>query len=384
MRPYAPLCALFILLLSNILSGQVNKFQRCTGTQNMNTIRSNPAFLEQYNKIEKQVKEYKRLYSSPNSAQRLIDPNGNITIPVVVHVIHGVGQAVGTGTNLSDAQVQSQIDVLNEDFSRMNPDAGLTPNVFTGVASNTMITFRLACRDPNSLATTGITRTASATTNFTGNNMKFTSSGGRDAWATDRYLNVWVVQGFAGNAIGFAQPITQFSSSPNTDGVVVRSDCFGRGVGFTLLPQFNLGRTLTHEVGHWMSLIHVWGPNNGNATDVQNCGDSDECNDTPNQFGPNFGVPALNTASCSNGGDMFMNFMDIPDDVVLNLFTNDQRARMRSVFMPNGIRASFIDNYFKLVAGPRNCSLGVFAVRTPFCEAQDNIQWTISGGETVQ
>ena len=349
----------------------------------MNTIRSNPAFLEQYNKIEKQVKEYKRLYTSSNSTQRLVDPNGNITIPIVVHIIHGVGQAIGTGTNLSDAQVQSQIDVLNEDFSRMNPDAGLTPNAFTGVASNTMITFRLACQDPNGFGTTGITRTASPTTNFTGNNMKFNSSNGRDAWATDRYLNVWVVQGFAGNAIGFAQPITQFSSSPNTDGVVVRADCFGRGAGFTLLPQFNLGRTLTHEVGHWMSLIHVWGPNNGNPTDTQTCNDSDECNDTPNQLGPNFNIPALNTASCGNGGDMFMNFMDIPDDVVLNLFTNDQRVRMRSVFMLGGVRASFIDNYFRLAKLFSDCSLGYYLVQTPFCEANGNISWSITGPSTT-
>jgi Pregnancy-associated plasma protein-A len=386
MRPYAPLCALMLIFhFSWNLNGQENKVVNnqlsCNGGYNLKEIHSNPVLLEQYNKIEKQVREYLKLYGSPSPNQRLIDPNGIITIPIVVHIIHSPGQSIGTGSNISDAQVQSQIDVINEDFSRTNPDAGQTPSNFVGVASNTMIQFRLACRDPNNNVTNGITRTSSSVTNFPiFNNAKFTSSGGKDAWPTNRYLNVWVANSF-GSFNGAAQSILEFSSSPNTDGIVVRADCFGRD--FTnLQPQFNRGRTLTHEIGHWLNLIHTWGPNNGTPGVVQNCNDTDECNDTPNQLGPNFGAPPANTASCSNSGDMFMNYMDITNDEVKNVFTDNQRARMRAMFMLGGLRASFIDNYFKLVAGPRNCTFGFVVAITPFCEAENAIQWNVSGPGT--
>jgi Pregnancy-associated plasma protein-A len=384
MRPYAPLCALIVLMqfFSNTLTGQVNKLPKCGSGLDMKTIRSNPALLEQYNKIEKQVLEYKRLYGTPNSNQRIIDPNGVITIPVVVHIIHGIGQNVGTGTNLSYAQVQSQIDVLNEDFSRTNPDAGQTPSILSGLASNPMFVFRLACFDPDGISTDGITRTPSVVDEFPlESSVKSNGSGGKNPWPADRYLNIWVVKSIIDpDLLGIAQDIMFLNSNPNTDGIIVRADCFGRGSTYNLRASNNKGRTLTHEVGHWLNLIHIWGPSNGRNT-PHTCSDSDECNDTPNQLGPNFDVPTFpNTASCGNSGDMFMNFMDYTDDVAMNLFTNDQRARMRSVFMTGGARASFIDNYFKITAGPQSCSIGAFRVKTPFCEAQNNIQWSITGG----
>jgi hypothetical protein len=354
----------------------------------MSIIRSNPALLEQHNKIERQVRDYKRIYGSPDPTQRLTDPNGEITIPIVVHIIHPMGQAIGTGANLSVAQIQSQIDVLNEDFSRMNPDAGQTPNAFTGVAGNPMFRFILACKDPNGLGTTGITRTASNVANFTpaNNAAKFTNQGGINAWPTNRYLNIWVVPAINGGALlGYAQNIMRYNSDPNTDGVVVAANVFGRGAGFNLDPQFNLGRTLTHEVGHWLNVIHIWGLSMGTTNNPHNCNDSDESADTPNQWGFTLGAPAFPTGSCNNGanGNMFMNFMDLTEDATMNIFTNDQRARMRAVFMPEGVRASFIDNYFSLTRLYNDCSLGYYLVRTPFCAAENNITWSITGPATI-
>lgn len=282
---------------------------------------------------------------------------------------------------MSVAQIQSQIDVLNEDFSRTNPDVAQTPNVFDGVASNPMFRFELACLDPNSSFTTGITRTASGTANFDANRngVKFTSQGGINAWPTDRYLNIWVAPNIGG-VLGFAQPVARLADEPNTDGVVIWSDAFGRGAGFILDPQYDLGRTVTHEVGHWLNLVHIWGPNNGGQG--ANCNDTDDCNDTPNQSIENFGVPAATQASCDNGGDMFMNYMDYTDDVAMNLFTNDQRARMRALFMQGGVRAGFIDNYFSLALGNTTCALSLYQIRTPFCQANGNIVWSITGPAT--
>jgi hypothetical protein len=348
----------------------------------MNTIRSNPSLLLQYNKIEKQVKEYRRLYGISSANQRLVDPNGVITIPVVVHIIHRNGEAIGTGANLSDAQIQSQITVLNQDFSRTNSDANQTPAAFVGVAANPLIRFELACTDPDGFTTNGITRTASGTANFNANRngVKFTNQGGINAWATERYLNIWVAPNIGIGNLGSTQAPAAFASNPNTDGIVIVSNAFGTGAGFNLLPQYNLGRTTTHEVGHWLSLIHVWGPNNGGLG--PNCNDSDECNDTPNQAEENFGAPTAHS-SCSNGGDMFMNYMDYTDDVIMNLFSNDQRIRMRAIFMTGNVRSGFIDNYFKMVGSP-NCTNNVlYGLRTAFCAANGNINWSVTGPATI-
>jgi hypothetical protein len=394
-----PLCA---LLLSFSLNSQVVHSQRCLSEMSMQEIHSNPKLLREYNKIEQLVKDYKKKYGSPNANQRLVDPNGLITIPVVFHVIYRPNHSIGIGTNISLAQIQSQIDVLNEDFSRTNSDAANTPIPFQSKASNPQFAFKLACVDPNGNSTNGVTRTAAAQNKywFWQNEMKRAITGGHDAWPTDRYLNVWVVPALDDLDIstGVTQPITLFSSDPNTDGIAIRSDCTGRGPDFSFKEvtiydtfnreirnfKFNLGRTLTHEIGHWLNLVHIWGPNNGGVLG-QTCSDSDECDDTPNQLSPSdypYYIKHFPDVSCNNGpdGDMFMNFMDYSDDKDMNLFTNGQKIKMRAVFQPGGPRQGFIDNYFKLVfSGYQNCIEGFYFVASPFCEAAGNINWSISG-----
>ena len=305
----------------------------------------------------------------------MVNLNSIIIIPVVVHVIHNIGETIGVGHNISVAQVQSQIDVLNEDFRRLNPDNVNTPIDFQGVAADPNIEFRLACLDPNGNVTDGITRTASAVASFTDNdNIKFNSSGGHDAWPTNRYLNMWVGN-LSGGLLGYAQFPFDYSTKPTTDGVVITTTGFGR-VGNVAVP-FHTGRTATHEVGHWLNLFHIWGD--------ANCG-NDQCNDTPQQREANSGCPIFPSASnCTNNGangDMFMNYMDYTNDQCMNIFTEDQRIRMRAVFAIGGARNSFIDNYFN-ISSPINaiCSTGIVSVNNSNCLP---VTWeVVSGPATI-
>ena len=234
-------------------------------------------------------------------------------IPVVVHVVHS--DAAG---NISDAQIQSQIDVLNKDYRKKNPDVSNVPDVWKPLATDARIQFALAAKDPNGNATNGITRTPTTRASFgTDDKVKSVASGGADPWPSDQYLNIWVCN-LSGGLLGYAQ----FPGGPDaTDGVVILNTAFGT-TGTALAP-FNLGRTATHEIGHWLNLIHIWG-------DRLDCKGTDDVDDTPSAQTPNYGTPTFPHVSCNNGpnGDMFMNYMDYVDDSAMFLFTGGQVARM--------------------------------------------------------
>ena len=237
-------------------------------------------------------------------------------IPVVVHVVWNTA-----AQNVSEAQIRSQIDVLNRDFRRTNPDVSQTPGVFQALTADAEIEFFLATQDPAGNPTTGITRTQTNATSFIDDDrVKSTATGGANAWPADRYLNMWVCQ-LGGGLLGYAQ----FPGGPaNTDGVVITHTGFGT-TGTAAAP-FNLGRTATHEVGHYLNLFHIWGD------DGTGCAGSDQVDDTPNQAGPNAGAPTFPHVSCNNGpnGDLFMNYMDYTDDRAMFMFTAGQVARMRA------------------------------------------------------
>lgn len=253
-----------------------------------------------------------------------------ITIPVVVHVIYN-----NATQNISDAQIQSQITVLNKDFRRLNADASNTPSVWQSIAADAGIEFCLASVDPNGASTTGITRTSTNVTAFSdnGDDMKFTSSGGRDAWPRDKYLNIWVCN-MTGGTLGF----TQLPGGPaSTDGVVVGFRYFG--TTGTVIAPFNKGRTATHEVGHWLNLYHTWGDDGGS------CAGSDNVSDTPNQDDANYQCPSFpltDGCSSSSPGVMFMNYMDYVDDNCMNMFTNGQKTRMLACL--NGTRSAILNS----------------------------------------
>ena len=222
---------------------------------------------------------------------------------------------------------------MNQDFARLNADTNLTPAVWKSLGANTQIQFCLAQRDPNGNPTTGITRTSTSVTAFTGSSDQrifFTAQGGHDIWDRDRYLNIYVCN-LGGGLLGYAQfP----GGNPQTDGTVNLYTAFGTtGV---VNPPYDKGRTVTHEVGHWMNLFHIWG-------DEPDCSQDDQVSDTPLQGPESSGCPTypkIDACQPNSPGVMFMNYMDYSNDACMNLFTNGQSTRMNAAL--NGPRASLL------------------------------------------
>ncbi|MBG6062386.1 hypothetical protein IWX83_002185 [Flavobacterium sp. CG_9.1] len=240
--------------------------------------------------------------------------NGKIQIPVVVNVLYRT-----TAENISLAQIQSQIDVLNQDFNAANSDFNQVPSLFSGVKANVGISFVLEA----------VYRKATTKTSWgTNDAMKIASQGGIAPTTPTTRMNLWACT-IGGGILGYAQfP----GGSSSTDGVVIDSKYLGN-TGTAVYP-FNLGRTATHEVGHWMNLRHIW----GDAT----CG-SDLVSDTPTHNAANSGVPAYPSYSTCSGNpvEMTMNYMDYTDDRGMYMFSNGQKSRMAAVFVSGGSRASF-------------------------------------------
>jgi hypothetical protein len=248
---------------------------------------------------------------------------GLITIPVVVHVVHRTAQE-----RISTAQVKSQITVLNKDYRAVNADTSKVPSVWHGLVADARVQFALATKDPAGKKTTGIVYSTTTLASFGDDDgVKSKATGGADPWPSDRYLNLWVCS-LGGGLLGYAQfP----GGPPKTDGVVILNRAFGTS-GSAATP-FNLGRTATHEVGHWLNLRHIWG-------DTEDCTGSDFVADTPNAQHPNYGKPRFPHVSCQNGpnGDMFMNYMDYVDDDAMFMFTSQQVTRMQTTL--DGPRSS--------------------------------------------
>ena len=216
--------------------------------------------------------------------------------------------------------MKSQIKALNNDFRAKNADKSNVPAAWKGLVTDANIEFVLTTEGPDGKKSSGITRTATTVASFGPNNeVKSSKTGGVDPWPTDRYLNLWVCQ-LSDSLLGYAQ----FPGGPAaTDGVVVLYTAFGTQ-GAAQAP-FNKGRTATHEVGHFLSLRHIWGDRN-------DCSGNDFVADTPPAEQPNMGKPTFPHITCNNGpnGDMFMNYMDYVDDDAMFMFTVGQVARMNA------------------------------------------------------
>lgn len=290
----------------------------------LQNLAANPQLLEQRNKHLKNMEQW---VTEQDGSSRVV-----VTIPVVVHVVYK-----NSTENISDAQIQSQITALNEDFRKLNADASLVPSVWQNIAADIEIQFCLAQRTPTGTATNGITRTATTVQGFSTNDeVKSSSTGGRNAWNTDDYLNMWVCD-LTGGLLGYAQ--FPNGGSAATDGIVVGFENFGT-IGTASAP-YNKGRTATHEVGHWLDLFHIWG-------DEPSCSADDLVNDTPQQKDSNGGCPSfpLTTGpggSCSgSNGAMFMNYMDYVNDGCMYMFTNGQKNRMLAAL--NNVRTSLLSS----------------------------------------
>ena len=262
-----------------------------------------------------------------------------VTIPVVVHIVYNTDEQ-----NISDSQVNSQIEALNRDFRKRNTDIDLVPTHWKDLAADTRIEFQLAVKDPQGNLTNGITRTRTDINPFLygrdengsphPQKIKFSNQGGKDAWDTTRYLNIWVCNIESTPRPGI-QGYAQFPGGDLfLDGVVMKYTAFGT-VG-TARPPLNLGRVTVHEVGHYLGLRHIWGDDS-----LSPCQGIDNISDTPNQAGPNGGNPTFpsTTESCPDtgpNGTMFMNQMDYTVDASRYMFTLGQMARMR--FTLEGVR----------------------------------------------
>ncbi len=281
-----------------------------------------------------------------NNIQTLIAAEGAekktrsiITIPVVVHVIYNTN-----AENISTAQINSQIATLNEDFRLLNADSLMDDHPFWQYTSDAQIEFCLASLDPDGNPTTGITRTFTSVTSFDGSGSeKFTSQDGHDNWDPTRYLNMWVCDLTTAGLLGYATFPSDLNDWPEYDGVVITYTAFGN-TGSAASPN-DLGRTATHEVGHWLNLYHIWGDDT--------CGD-DLVSDTEVAYEANYGCPDFpynDNSSCGAGddGEMYMNYMDYVDDGCMMMFTFGQTQRMRATL--NSARSGLLTSSACQLAG---------------------------------
>ncbi len=323
--------ALVSIFSSRILPGQ-NQLVRCYTMETDSMLRAaNPklgTLAEFESWLQKRIREGHQYQRGPQDVY---------VIPVVVHVVHN-GESVGSGRNISLAQIQSQIDVLNEDYRKKSGTPGYNSNP---VGADTKIEFVLAKRTPSGASSNGVDR---VDRNSNGWSAPPYTTSYVDAvikpatyWDPNQYFNIWVTD-LSGGILGYAQ-FPSYSSlagfdcdegAASTDGVVIGYQYFGssdKGTFPVLSPPYDKGRTATHEVGHWLGLRHIWGDGN--------CSVDDFCGDTPWAAAANYGCPT-GTISCSST-DMIENYMDYTNDTCMNIFTLDQTTRMRTV-LENCIR----------------------------------------------
>lgn len=294
----------------------------------------NPQLKSQMQKVENFTKS--RIQQMSNEKMS----GGVITIPVVVHVIYSSAKE-----NISLAQIKSQIEVLNEDYRRLNTDKD---NKWSQ-AIDTKIEFCMAKVDPYGNPTNGVTRKSSTRADWgTNDDMKKTSKGGVNPWNSKEYLNMWVCN-IGSGYLGYAQfP----GGSSLTDGVVMSPQYFGssaKGANFYLQAPFDLGRTATHEVGHYLNLRHIWGDGA--------CSVDDFVSDTPLSDSANYGCLTSHT-SCGTK-DMVQNYMDYSDDSCMNLFTQGQKDRMWAVLSSGGYRSGLAASNKCDELVPPTCTDGV-------------------------
>ncbi|MEO5570090.1 MAG: T9SS type A sorting domain-containing protein [Bacteroidia bacterium] len=335
--------AVLICAVCASVNAQTASVKRCSTDEYTAWLKTqDPGLAARMADIEKQTGDW--ISSHPNGKSSSL----TVTIPVVVHVIYS-----SASQNISDDMVKSQIDVLNEDYGGYNSDVSKLPPFFRDrKAGDCGIRFALATSDPSGNATNGIRRISTTVGSWTsGNAVKYTAQGGDDAWPCGSYLNMWCCN-LGSGLLGYAQfP----GGNCATDGVVILYTAFGR---ISPYPggAYAYGRTVTHEVGHWLNLRHIWGDSN--------CG-NDLVNDTPTSQAPNFGSYTCHGFTCSNQptGDMYMNYMDYTDDRYMYMLTAGQNTRIQSCLSTS--RSGLATSLGLNVVSPPANDCGIDAIITP-------------------
>lgn len=305
-----------ILLLLRIGSGVAQGQDRCASMELLQKrFTDKPALKLMFDQREVRLKQ---LISERIASGKTLRTTGLVTIPVVFHVV------LNRQSMVTDAQIMAQLDTINKDYAGTNAGAAKVPSYFKSLFGQSGIQFCLAQRTPNDAPSTGIVRYTTTRNSFdyTTNQVKHAESGGADAWDTDKYLNIWICD-LSGTTLGYA-------TFPD-DGV---KDEQGVAIDYGSLPggittNFNQGKTLTHEIGHYFNLYHIWGDDNGACTGT------DEVDDTPNQSNMTTTFQSgIVTDRCTttSPGIMYQNFMDYTPDVSLFMFTKMQVARMETAF----------------------------------------------------
>lgn len=330
-RLYLPFCLLFICLLSTLsaTAQQVDRVPRCNALELLDALP--PATLKA-TLAQRDLLNARAMQPQPHARQFCFD---TYRIPVVFHVIHNRGV-----DSISLAQIQSQVNVLNEDYRRRTG----TPGFGSGVDAN--IEFYLAQRDPGGNATTGVTYTKDSIANFTYNAANDTLLKSKILWAQSRYLNIWVVDTIMfgpSYLLGYAHfP----SNGMNTlDGVVIADQHVGDSTGTCVVPPYHRGRTLTHEIGHYLGLYHpfdyVTNPCEGDS--AANCAtQGDFVCDVPPSNGPHYGCPSFPQNTCTefpkDTSDYIYNYMEYVDDTCMNMFSQGQATRMHNALDTDSFR----------------------------------------------
>lgn len=328
--------ALFVLLGFLFVSevGAQSATQRLCGQDSLKAMLEAEGKWEAVQRNQAVFNDYLKSYEEAENVQRVY------RIPVVVHVMHQPGEAYGVQSNITDEQIMSQLEVLNEDFRKQLGSRGFNNHP---VGADTEIEFCLATRDPDGNLSNGIVRMPySGSTNFQlsqDRNMKDLSR-----WPTNRYLNIWIVKSIQSGILGYTylpEMLLNDSDRVSIDGLVIGARFFGskdkQGVGqnFFLDNTFGYGRTATHEIGHYLNLLHTWG---GGGCEID-----DQVDDTPLCSGEYFGCPPSPARPNQCGFDrMIENYMDYSDDICFNIFTQGQKTRMRAAMQFYGFRATLV------------------------------------------
>ena len=356
--------------LSNCRDGE--NVEYCKTHKVMNKLKKNPEFLRQFTESQLELKKIEDQLAN-GEPMRVI-----YNIPLVFHVIHNGGVE-----NISSDQIRDAVAILNRDFRLQNADANTVQSTFSGMPADIEIEFQLATKAPNGQCFSGITRTQSPLTNSSangGNNQVSAIVAGNDVyngtWPGNKYLNIFVVND-ADGAAGYTTNPNNWSGNSMTNGIWVLHDYVG-SIGTS---DSYSSRTLTHEVGHWLNLDHLWG-NNNNPGNTSSCSQDDAVDDTPRCIGVT--SCNLNSNTCSNDAIDGYWTSDVIDNVenymeysyCNKMFTTGQKNRMRSALMSsvggrNNIWTSSNLTATGLNTTPSLCAVAIRVERDIVCGGDD-------------